>query len=282
MHIETFYPAHPILKKHIEFYYFVKNTDTASSLLYYSFPHVNTALNIHKNINYEIRENFINVSEAKTTNFVALVNGIRRLPLLVAWNGCIDKITIHFKPLGLNQFIRDPYPEVVPAHTQLFTSWNKNEKHFQFLNAFYTTNDNVKRLEILELFLLSMYSPLEKQTVLEKAIELLSDFQEEHSIGHIAHTLLLTEKTFNRLFHHHLGISPVAYKKIARFRHSLNNKLINDQIKKLTEIAYESNFYDQSHFIKMYNKLTGTSPASFFNSIEKLADEKLIFKFTKQ
>jgi hypothetical protein len=48
--------------------------------------------------------------------------------------------------------------------------------------------------------------------------------------------LSLNTRTFNRPFLTHVGISPVAYRKIARFRHSLKNKLFNDQFKKLTEI----------------------------------------------
>ncbi len=79
-----------------------------------------------------------------------------------------------------------------------------------------------------------------------------------------------------------MSISPVAWKKIARFRHSLKNKLFNARFKKLTEIGYDSNFYDQAYFIKVYNKLTGSNPTAFFKSIEKLGDDHLIFRFVKE
>jgi YesN/AraC family two-component response regulator len=47
---------------------------------------------------------------------------------------------------------------------------------------------------------------------------------------------------------------------------------------KLTDVAYESNYYDQSYFIKEYKKLTGTKPNAFFNSVRILTEEKVIWQ----
>ena len=117
---------------------------------------------------------------------------------------------------------------------------------------------------------------------MQTALNQLTNFENETSIEEIAQSLSLNIRTFNRLFHRHFGISPVAFRKIARFRHSMKNKLFSDKFKTLTEIGYESNFYDQSYFINIYKNLTGNNPSKFFESIEKLADDRLIFKFIKK
>ena len=46
--------------------------------------------------------------------------------------------------------------------------------------------------------------------------------------------------------------------------------LLNQQHESLTKIAYESNYYDQAHFIKDFKEFTGTNPKDF------LADERLL------
>ncbi len=126
---------------------------------------------------------------------------------------------------------------------------------------------------------LSKFKTLDEEDILQKAVNGLTDFENERSIEKIAQGITLNVRTFNRLFDKHIGISPVAFKKIARFRYSMKNKLFSDRVKTLTAIGNESNFYDQSYFIKMYKSLTGNNPSKFFNSIEKLADDQLIFEF---
>jgi AraC-like DNA-binding protein len=89
----------------------------------------------------------------------------------------------------------------------------------------------------------------------------------------------LSLRTFHRLFKTHLGVSPITHQRIARFRHSLENKFFQDKFKNLTEIGYESNFYDQSYFIKLYNQLAGSNPGTLFSKLEQLGDSKLVFEF---
>jgi AraC-like DNA-binding protein len=91
----------------------------------------------------------------------------------------------------------------------------------------------------------------------------------------------MPERTFSRAFHREVGVSPVRFKKIARFRHSLQNKLFNEQFKRLTQIGHASNFYDQAYFINIYKQLTRQNPAAFFRGIDKLADDNLILSFVK-
>lgn len=111
---------------------------------------------------------------------------------------------------------------------------------------------------------------------------MLNDFNTEVSIEDIASKFSVSSRTLDRVFKKHLGVSPVGFRKIARFRHSLKNKIFHSKFNSLTKIGYESNFYDQSYFNKVYKNLTGQNPKAFFNSIDKLADDRLIFKFNKE
>ena len=61
-----------------------------------------------------------------------------------------------------------------------------------------------------------------------------------------------------------MGKSPSEYRKIYRFRKSIIDK---EQVKSLTELSHENLFYDQSHFIKDFRKLTHKNPKSFFKKV---------------
>lgn len=277
MRVKTFYPQNPVLKKHIEYYYFLK-TNSDFNETFYAFPNTLHSLNIHKNASCEIKPFFTAVYEDQANKYLTNVQGHPELPLLVNLRGRLDKVTIIFKPLGLNCFVKKSFNEVAGKHSQMFTEWEGSE-YTAFLDAFYKTSDNKKRAHLLENFLLTKYEPFSQEDAFQKVLNKLTDFENECSIEEIAQSISLNVRTFNRLFRKHLGISPVAFKKIARFRHSLKNKIFSEHLKTLTEIGYESNFYDQAYFVKMYKKLTGKNPSKFFDSIEKLADDQLIFEF---
>lgn len=282
MKVQTYYPENPILKTHIEYYYFLKNKSKDFSERYCSFPHINHSFNIHKNVTCEIGSDYTFVREHNNNGHLAIIQGKYETPLSVHLKGRMDKITIIFKPLGFNHFIDKPFACVASQPSQIFTEWQNDSDYLTLLNDFYGTEDNARRVQFLELFLLSKYRELKDYSILKKAIAQLTDFKNEYSIEEITNNIGMNIRSFNRLFRDQLGISPSGFKKIARFRHSLENKLSNKQFKKLTEIGYESNFYDQSYFIKMYKKLTEDAPTTFFQSIEKLADDQLIFKFINE
>jgi len=282
MNIQTYYPKNPILKKYIEYYYFLKtNTDDFTST-YYAFPNLLQSFNIHKYASCNINAHAVFVYGDNKNKYLMIVQGQHELPLFVQLKGSLDKITILFKPLGLNHFIQNPLVEIASEPSQVFTGWYNDKNCKKFLTSFFSTDDNIKRITVLENYLISRYKSLNEEVILEQAIRLLTDFNIEYSIEEIAQKTGMNNRSFNRMFIKHLGISPVGFRKIARFRHSLKNRLFKAQFKTLTEIGYESNYYDQSYFHKMYKKLTGQNPLKFFSSIEKLADDQLIFKFVNK
>lgn len=279
MEIQTFYPKDPLLKQHIEYYYFFRTNADNFSKAYYSFPHVNHSFNIHKNITCRIEADKIQVYQEDNNGYVSILQGKYNTPLFVELKGKLDKLTVIFKPLGFNHFIDKPFADVAGKSSQVFTGWQDDAAYLSFLDAFYDTVDNDRRVDLLEQFLLSKLRRFSQYTLLKQVIEKLSAFDPEYSVAQIASDLSMHTRTLNRLFYREVGISPVGFKKIARFRHSLNNRLTSDKWRKLTEIGYESHFYDQSYFIKIYRKLTRETPSAFFRSIDKLANDRLIFKF---
>lgn len=270
---------HPLLGKHIAYYYLLTTDSDDFESRYYAFPHTYTVLNIHFSACHEISEYQTHVYGSIGSNPISIVQGIREHPMLVHLKGKLNKVTILFKPLGINAFIREPFGKIAQQPSQVFCSWNDNAVFQKFLLSFFHTDDLIDKAAVLEDFLLSMYQPFPDYEKLACSIDLLSDFEKNLSLEEICFQLNIHPRTFNRLFKKHLGITPVGYRKVARFRHSLQNKLLETQVKQMTELAYQSNYYDQSYFNRIYQSLTGTNPQQFFKQIETLANNQLIFKF---
>jgi methylphosphotriester-DNA--protein-cysteine methyltransferase len=76
-------------------------------------------------------------------------------------------------------------------------------------------------------------------------------------------------RQLERKFLKQVGLSPKQLGKVIRLQTALK-MLLNRQAESLTAIAYESEYYDQAHFIKDFKEFTGTNPKDF------LADEKMI------
>ncbi|UYQ93410.1 helix-turn-helix domain-containing protein [Chitinophaga horti] len=278
MIFEAHYPIHPLLRKYIRYYYFVRVQQPDHLSNYLSFPNTTIPVNIHKNVDCRIAGDRATVSATPETKVVTISNGLRETPLYVTWNGSIDKVTIAFTAVGINHFISKNLPEAVSGHANVFTAWDGND-YTACLDKFYAVTDNRQRVKLLEDFLLGVYHPFDKSALLQQVIDRLCDFSQEMPVPEIARMVNISERSLNRLFHLHIGLSPVAYRKIARFRQSLEGKVVHDKFKRLTDIGYDSHYYDQPYFIRMCNKLSGKSPKALFKSVDKLADNNVIFEF---
>jgi AraC-like DNA-binding protein len=79
--------------------------------------------------------------------------------------------------------------------------------------------------------------------------------------------LNVTERTFQRRFLQHVGVSPVQFKGIVRFHQALN--CMERRSDDLAQIAYKHGFSDQSHFIRVFKTFTGKTPTEYLRLMSK-------------
>jgi len=71
----------------------------------------------------------------------------------------------------------------------------------------------------------------------------------------------ISTRYLTQLFTEYTGLAPKLYAKIHRFQYSLN--LLQAHEQKLTGVAYDAGYFDQSHFIREFKSFTGITPSSF-------------------
>ncbi len=79
------------------------------------------------------------------------------------------------------------------------------------------------------------------------------------SLKELQRELQLSERSFERKFKQYVGISPKLFSRISRFQASLN-QLRRNNYRKLSDIAFENEYADQSHFIRAFKEFAGFSP----------------------
>ena len=81
----------------------------------------------------------------------------------------------------------------------------------------------------------------------------------------------MSERNFERKFREYVGISPKLFSRICRFQSSLK-QLQESNYEKLSDIAFENNFSDQSHFIRTFKEFAGFSPNQFQQQTNTIVD----------
>lgn len=81
-------------------------------------------------------------------------------------------------------------------------------------------------------------------------------------LSEVQYELNLSERSLERHFKQHIGITPSLYARINRFQSALD-KMRQMKVARLTDLAYQCNYFDQSHFVRDFRKFAGTSPKRF-------------------
>lgn len=97
------------------------------------------------------------------------------------------------------------------------------------------------------------------------------------SLRDLQEKLQLTERTFERRFKEQVGITPKLFSRICQYQASLHQLKSNDY-SKLSDIAFENDYADQSHFIRSFKEFTGCSPYQFQKLLDEAGEEIMLIK----
>jgi len=135
---------------------------------------------------------------------------------------------------------------------------------FTVLDSHITESESPKdRINVIEKFLLSELSRSADDTkskTLHNFISYLNKAEKNAKLEQLIKGSGLSERQVQRLFNEFVGIPPKKYFEIKKIESAI--KLFKSSLN-LTEIAYRSGYYDQSHFINSFKNYTGLLPKEF-------------------
>lgn len=120
------------------------------------------------------------------------------------------------------------------------------------------------QIDLLSNFLYSQIrhidKPIDKLTTY--ALTQLIESKGNASLKELQHSLRLSERNLERKFDQQVGISPKLFARVCRFQATLIQLRQGNQTK-LSDIAFENGYADQSHFIRSFREFTGYAPSRY-------------------
>lgn len=205
-----------------------------------------------------------------------MVMGQRTKSYYILPIGDVDTFAICFYPLGFANFIQTPLKDLVDRETpivQLFEKTQAKELEQHMAHA----KDTQERINIIETFLLKKLNLKNTiNNIVKSTVDTLLKTNGKTPINVILKDNISKRRQIERYFRKQIGISPKQLSKAIRLQATLQ-LLFNKKSETLTDIAYESEYFDQSHFIKDFKELAGITPKDLLNN-EHMALASLFYK----
>lgn len=173
-------------------------------------------------------------------------------------------IACFFKPFVLACVFTIPVTKLMNAPIDL-CNWNAHQTNALKTQLHYATSTD-RKIEVLDNLLMHQLQQNRKeceiiryatdQIMLDSGTEILSTLLKE---------LKLTERTFQRTFKKYVGVTPNQYRRICQFQLSFE-QLRAQNFSKLTDVAYDNGFVDESHFIRSFREFTQITPGNYLKS----------------
>jgi AraC-like DNA-binding protein len=90
-------------------------------------------------------------------------------------------------------------------------------------------------------------------------------------ISSLLKTLAVNERTLERKFKYCTGMTPKQFSAITRLNASAKRVQKMTRDNRLTDVAYDSGYFDQAHFIRDFKKYTGITPHQYQQEVHPLA-----------
>ncbi|MFT3744208.1 MAG: helix-turn-helix domain-containing protein [Pyrinomonadaceae bacterium] len=274
--LKVYKPRNAELRKHIEcFYVYTRDADD-DPVRYLTFPSIFTLVSISKDSLTTETELGLRTEYCAGNPIEANLVCAFNKPVCIEYSGQIDEITIYFKPLGINAFLPD---DLCVYNTGQYADFDPFGDLKSRMKAILTQADVEKRLSDLETYWLSKLVGFD-HPLLENVIgEMFADDGESIPVAQLARKYGVSRSTLNNHFARHICKSPSEMRKVIRFRRAMQDRYVARDRKRLTDITYGLNYFDQSHMIKDFRSLTGYSPAKFFSSISELENGQINWLF---
>lgn len=273
MTIKIYHPEHPLLKKHIACFYILERTSAEKPIAYFTFPSIYSIVTVSEQTSTFVEQDKIITKHCPSapieTNLVCDFNQ----PVLIRYEGRINEITTYFKPLGLNTFIDRDLRHYCDGP---FPDFNPHADYKEAMAHILTLGDPSERIRAMEAYWISKLKPFEDPILENVLSEMLGSDNLIQSITKLSRQIGWSRTTINKHFDQHICKSPAQFKKIIRFREAIQNQL-DDKYK--TGLPYHLNYFDQSHMIRDFKKLTGFTPKVFFSKIAGLDREQIKWIF---
>lgn len=190
--------------------------------------------------------------------------------------GHVDTFAVRFYPYGFANFTALSLNELRNTETPLNKIFG-DEIAEQLSLKINQAKNTIERIVIVEKFFLEMlYDEATIDTIVKSTIASIFLSKGSQPLSAILKDDITKRRQLERNFAKRVGLSPKQLSRVIRLQATLQ-MLLNQTSGTLTDIAYESEYYDQAHFIKDFKEFTGVTPKAFLTD-NNMALSSVLYK----
>jgi AraC-like DNA-binding protein len=163
-------------------------------------------------------------------------------------------IAYFFKPYSIRSIFGIMAKELTdkPVDLNLLSLKKTNRLEDQLLHAATTK----QRIALLDKYISGLIADAENDYhMLRYAATAIAGNSSAEVLTLVQKELYMTERTFQRMFEKNIGVAPNLYRRICQFNTAFQ-QLNNRHFHKLSDIAFENGYADQSHYIRSFKEFT--------------------------
>lgn len=190
----------------------------------------------------------------------------------LTYSGKLTAIGVSFQPHALRSVFGINANELTSTGIDLTSVQTKKDRHFSEQLIYGETIEG--KIKILSDYLIHQHqnNKTPADELVEYATAQILGSKGCIPLKELQQKLQLSERSLERKFNQVIGISPKLFSRISRFQESLY-QLRAGKYDKLSDVAYENEYFDQSYFIRVFKEFTGFSPLQFKKNMQKNVQE---------
>jgi len=205
------------------------------------------------------------------------VAGLQTKPSNVESYGVSKMRVVQFRALGAFVFLNDPLHYYTNKYVELDCVFSKEAD--EIWEQLQEATSLQEKYLIVENFMYRKFlmnkAPDEKMYAM---LSILLDGRQNKSINEICKNQNVSRKHLNFISKKYTGVSPKSLLSLYRLQFTLK-VLSSPSLQKLTNVAYESNYFDQAHFINNFKKYTDLKPSEYVKLVRATRSMKSVPHF---
>lgn len=208
----------------------------------------------------------------KSVNENTLITGQLSEYYDIQLSGNISLFSIIFQPHGLSSFLDIPISELYNQNVPVKYVFKKDINEIE--NKLFEAKSFDERVNVMNHYFLNLIRNngiKHSFKRINSSIHKINQTKGCINIDELAAEACYSRKQFGRIFLDMTGTTPKQFLRVIRFQHAISVKSRNQKIN-LTGLTYQCGYYDQSHMINDFQKLSGMTPRQYFNDCEPYSD----------
>jgi len=170
-------------------------------------------------------------------------------------------IVYFFNPFAIACLFNIPVKKIMEAPMDL-SYWSPHAINALRTQLMYAL-DTDRKVEVLDNLLIHQLQINKRECeIIKYATDEMMYNPGTEILSVLLNKLSINERSFQRMFKKYVGVTPNQYRRICQFQLSFA-QLRGKEFNKLTDVAYDNGFADQSHFIRAFREFTQATPQEY-------------------